>query len=167
MAMGLQRIEALLDRMGNELAALDAKRELIDVELLGTLREQHAELRGEITVLREAYLAVLRDAYHELAPSTTTVLGELKDRAGRVSTSMTTQARDTYDRLRTKASSSPTVQALKDSLADLGRGVAGAGRELARAVAAAVGRFRKPADTPPRIEAPPHAPNGGAAASNH
>lgn len=158
---GWQRIGALLDRMGSNLVALEAKSELIGPEVLASLREDHAALHSELLVLS----GTVSEPSRGVAPR----LADLRDRASRFSASMSRGARRTYIRLRTRASGSRINPALKDSLSDLGSGTVRAWRELAGAMAAAVGRFRKPkpADTPPRIEAPSRAPDGGAAAGNH
>src|SRR6476620_9780383 len=154
-AAAWQRMEALLDRMQDSLETLGPKSQLIGPEVIASLRQQHAELRHELNILR--------DAYPETAPESELGLQKLREHADRLIAHTTEGARKTYDRLRETAADPQTRQALKDGLGDLGRGAVRAGGAVGNAIATAVGRLRRGADKAPDPNDPSREPSGTSA----
>lgn len=132
---GWQRAELLLDRLSEKLDSLETSPQLVGPEFIASMREQQGQLRRELYALRDAYPASASAAPH--------VLEAIRQRADRLASTTASEARATYDRLRTAATDPNTGQGLKEGAGDIARGALRAGRELGSAVGTAVDRFRR------------------------
>jgi hypothetical protein len=141
-----QRVDTLLDQLGERLENLHDKSSLIGPELVAGLRAQHDELRRELNTLRDAYPESGAKALH--------VLDRIKERADQLAANTRREARSSYERLRTVAKDPRTGQALKEGLGDIGRGAMRAGRELGGALGSALARFRQDAQHPDQQHRP-------------
>jgi hypothetical protein len=137
---GWQRAEFLLDRLSEKLDSLETSPQLVGPQFIASMREQQAQLRRELYALRDAYPASASAAPH--------VLEAIRQRADRLRATSASEARATYDRLRTVATDPNTGQALKEGMGDIARGALRAGRELGSAVGTAVDRFRRRPEPP-------------------
>ena len=135
-----QRAELLLEGLSRTLDSLETSPQLIGPEFIASMREQQGQLRRELNALRDAYPASASAAPH--------VLDSIRQRADRLASATTREARSTYDRVRTVATDPRTGRVLKEGMGDLARGAVRAGRELGTAVGTAVDRFRRRADPP-------------------
>jgi predicted nucleic acid-binding Zn-ribbon protein len=135
-----QRVEVLLDRLSQTLDSLETLPQLIGPEFIVSIREQQAQLRRELNALRDAYPAS--------APAAPQMLDSIRQRADRLASATTREARFAYDRLRTVAADPSTGRAFKEGMGDIARGALRAGRELGNAVGSAVDRFRRRPEPP-------------------
>jgi uncharacterized membrane protein len=146
-----ERVEAALDQLNDALAALDAQSHLIGPELVAALRARYFDLRRELSALRDSYPDTAQEGSHALE--------RMKERADMLLAATRREAREAYDRVRSVATDPNTRQAVKESLGEIGRGAARAGREIATALGAAFERLRQE-DTSGRRPDEPHTPPG-------